>query len=95
MTFGPFLFMAPLALIGLISLPVIWYILRATPPTPRQEALPSLRLLDGVEPEEETPARTPWWVLLLRLGAAALNPLRCQGLTSPRPTLIRLSNSFK
>lgn len=72
MTFGPFLFMAPLALIGLIALPLIWYILRATPPTPRQEALPSLRLLDGVEPEEETPARTPWWVLLLRLGAAAL-----------------------
>jgi len=72
MTLGPFLFMAPLTLLGLIALPVIWYILRATPPTPKQAQLPSLRLLDEVEPREETPARTPWWVLLLRLGAAAL-----------------------
>ena len=72
MTLGPFLFMAPLTLLGLIALPVIWYILRATPPTPKQAQLPSLRLLDEVDPKEETPARTPWWVLLLRLGAAAL-----------------------
>ena len=72
MTLGPFLFMAPLTLLGLIALPVIWYVLRATPPTPKQAQLPSLRLLDDVEAKEETPARTPWWVLLLRLGAAAL-----------------------
>nr|WP_070961173.1 DUF4159 domain-containing protein [Hyphomonas sp. Mor2] len=72
MTLGPFLFMAPLTLLGLIALPIIWYILRATPPTPKQAQLPSLRLLDDVEAREETPARTPWWVLLLRLGAAAL-----------------------
>jgi hypothetical protein len=72
MILGPFLFMAPFALLGLISLPVIWYILRATPPAPKAADLPSLRLLDDVEPREETPARTPWWVLLLRLGAAAL-----------------------
>ncbi len=72
MTFGPFLFMAPLTLLGLIGLPIIWYILRATPPSPKQAQLPSLRLLEDVNAREETPARTPWWVLLLRLGAAAL-----------------------
>ncbi len=72
MTLGPYLFMAPLALLGLIALPVIWYVLRATPPAPKNAILPSLRLLDDVEPREETPARTPWWLLLLRLGAAAL-----------------------
>ncbi|MHA7899406.1 MAG: DUF4159 domain-containing protein [Henriciella sp.] len=72
MTLGPFLFMAPLTLIGLIALPIIWFILRATPPSPKQAQLPSLRLLEDVEPKEETPARTPWWILLLRLGAAAL-----------------------
>ena len=71
MTLGPFLFMAPWALIGLVSLPVIWWLLRATPPMPHEAALPSLRLLDGVEPREETPQQTPWWVLLLRLMAAA------------------------
>ncbi|MEL6727448.1 MAG: DUF4159 domain-containing protein [Pseudomonadota bacterium] len=80
MTLGPFLFMAPLTLLGLIALPVIWFILRATPPSPKQAQLPSLRLLDEVEPQEETPARTPWWILLLRLGAAALAIL---GLAQP------------
>lgn len=72
MTIGPFLFMAPLTLLSLIALPIIWYILRATPPSPKQAQLPSLRLLEDVDPKEETPARTPWWILLLRLGAAAL-----------------------
>ena len=71
MTIGPFLFGAPLALLGLIALPIIWYILRATPPTPKQAALPSLRLLDDYQPRDETPAKTPWWILLLRLVAAA------------------------
>ena len=52
MTLVPFLFMAPLTLIGLIALPIIWYILRATPPTPKQAQLPSLRLLDEVQPRE-------------------------------------------
>ncbi len=80
MTLGPFLFMAPLTLLGLIALPIIWFILRATPPSPKQAQLPSLRLLDDVEPQEETPARTPWWILLLRLGAAALAIL---GLAQP------------
>ncbi|MEO0714933.1 MAG: BatA domain-containing protein, partial [Pseudomonadota bacterium] len=72
MTLGPFLFGAPLALLGLIALPVIWWVLRATPPTPKDVELPSMRLLDGVDPREETPARTPWWILLIRLAAAAL-----------------------
>jgi hypothetical protein len=72
MTLGPFLFLAPFALLALIALPIIWWILRATPPMPQEAALPSLRLLDGIEPSEETPAHTPWWILLLRLAAAAL-----------------------
>lgn len=80
MTLGPFLFMAPLTLLGLIALPIIWFILRATPPSPKQAQLPSLRLLDGIAAKEETPARTPWWILLLRLGAAALAIL---GLAQP------------
>ena len=70
MTLGPFLFGAPLALLSLIALPVIWWILRATPPTPKEADLPSLRLLDELDPREETPARTPWWILLLRMLAA-------------------------
>jgi hypothetical protein len=63
---GPFLLGAPLALFALLALPVIWWVLRATPPAPKNAELPSLRLLEGVVPEEETPARTPWWVWLIR-----------------------------
>ena len=35
-------------------------------------SFPPLRLLRGLEDEEQTPAATPWWLLLLRLLAAAL-----------------------
>ena len=63
---GPFLLGAPLALFALLALPLIWWVLRATPPAPKNAELPSLRLLEGAVPEEETPSRTPWWVWLIR-----------------------------
>ncbi len=72
MSLGPILFLQPLALLGLLALPVLWLLLRATPPEPKRHALPSLALLDDLKPEEETPARTPWWLLLLRMLALAL-----------------------
>ena len=65
-------FAAPLALVALAGLPLLWWLLRVTPPSPRQETFPAIRLLLGLNPAEETPARTPWWLLLLRLTAAAL-----------------------
>ncbi|MCA8892048.1 MAG: DUF4159 domain-containing protein [Hyphomonas sp.] len=64
--FGPFLLGAPWALTALAALPIIWWILRATPPAPRDADLPSLRILEGAEPREETPVRTPWWIWLIR-----------------------------
>ncbi len=69
---GPFVFAAPLALAALIVLPIIWWVLRATPPAPRSAQLPSLRLLDDLDPREETPDRTPWWLLVMRLLAGVL-----------------------
>ncbi len=65
-------FAAPLALIALAGLPLLWWLLRVTPPAPRRETFPAIRLLLGLHATEETPARTPWWLLLLRLAAAAL-----------------------
>jgi hypothetical protein len=65
-------FGAPWLLTGLGALPVLWLLLRVTPPAPRTQKFPPLRLLLGLINEEETPARTPWWLLLLRLLAAAL-----------------------
>ena len=46
--------------------------MRVTPPLPRRTLFPPLKLLRGLEDEEQTPAATPWWLLLLRLLAAAL-----------------------
>lgn len=72
MSIGPFLFLQPWALLGLVALPILWLLLRATPPEPKRSALPSIALLDDLKPEEETPARTPWWLLLLRMVALGL-----------------------
>jgi hypothetical protein len=72
LSLGPLGFAAPLALIGLIALPVIWWLLRVTPPAPHRVRFPALRLLIGLRDEDETPAKTPWWLLALRLAAAAL-----------------------
>jgi hypothetical protein len=72
MTVGPILFMQPLALLGLLTLPILWLLLRATPPEPKRQMLPSLALLDDLRSEEETPQRTPLWLLLLRMLALAL-----------------------
>ncbi len=65
-------FGTPLALLGLLSLPVIWWLLRFTPPKPKQIKFPPIRILLGLPTQEETPDKTPWWLLLLRLGLAAL-----------------------
>ena len=68
----PIGFAQPLVLLGLLSLPVLWWLLRLIPPRPRQLSFPPARLLFDVVPKEETPARTPWWLTLLRLALTAL-----------------------
>src|SRR5580698_7975244 len=70
--FGAISFGTPWVLFALIALPVIWFLLRVTPPAPRRVIFPPLRLLLGLNAPQETPARTPWWLLLLRLFAAGL-----------------------
>jgi hypothetical protein len=69
---GPVAFAAPWVLAALAALPAIWWLLRVTPPAPRLVRFPAIRLLRDLVAEEETPARTPWWLLLLRLVLAAL-----------------------
>ncbi|MEO9904594.1 DUF4159 domain-containing protein [Nisaea sp.] len=72
LTLGPLAFASPWILAGLIALPAIWLLIRITPPAPRTVAFPAIRLLYGLQSPEETPDRTPWWLLLLRLLFAAL-----------------------
>lgn len=65
-------FGAPLVLFGLLSLPIIWWLLKLTPPRPQTETFPPLKILERVLKTEETPAKSPWWLTLLRLLLAAL-----------------------
>jgi hypothetical protein len=68
----PLAFAQPLVLLGLLSLPVLWWLLRLVPPRPRRIDFPPTRMLFDIAPKEETPSRTPWWLTLLRLLLAAL-----------------------
>ncbi len=68
----PFAFAYPPILFALIALPLIWFLLRVTPPKPRTESFPPTRLLLEISRKEEQPARTPWWLILLRCLVAAL-----------------------
>src|SRR3954463_1236717 len=69
---GSLAFASPWLLAALVALPGIWWLLRVTPPAPRRIVFPAIRLLLGLTPREETPARTPWWLILLRTVLAAL-----------------------
>ncbi|MFZ1171073.1 MAG: DUF4159 domain-containing protein [Bradyrhizobium sp.] len=75
----PLSFAEPMLLFGLLSLPVLWWLLRVMPPRPRRIEFPPTRLLFDIAPKEETPSRTPWWLTALRLAAAALIILAAAG----------------
>ncbi len=89
MNFLPFAFGSPLILAGLIALPVIWWLLRLTPPRPQEETFPPLRILAQVFKREEVPSKSPWWMTLLRLLIAALVILALASpVWNPRPVAL-------
>jgi hypothetical protein len=82
------IFTAPLVLLGLLALPFLLLLLRLTPPAARRVLFPPLALLRGLQAEERTPRNMPWWLLLLRLVAAALIILGLAGPSlNPPPAL--------
>src|SRR5580658_1292292 len=72
LSLGSLAFASPWLLSALVALPIIWWLLRVTPPAPRRIRFPAIRLLLGLTPREETPARTPLWLIVLRTILAAL-----------------------
>jgi len=72
LSLGLLAFASPGLLAALVGLPVIWWLLRVTPPAPRRIPFPALRLLLGLSQREETPAHTPLWLIVLRTILAAL-----------------------
>ena len=69
---GPLSFAAPWALAFLLVLPLLWWLLRVMPPSPRRLIFPAIRLLLGLRNKEQTTANTPWWLVLLRMVVAAM-----------------------
>jgi Domain of unknown function (DUF4159)/Aerotolerance regulator N-terminal len=69
---GALAILQPWWLAALAALPILYWLLRVTPPAPRYARFPAIRLLLALQPKEETPAQTPLWLLLLRLLIAAL-----------------------
>jgi hypothetical protein len=69
---GALTFALPWVLTALAALPLVWLLLRVTPPAARKLAFPAIRLLFGLTSPEKSSARTPWWLMLLRLTCIAL-----------------------
>ena len=65
------IFAQPWLLVAFAALPVVWWLVRASPPAPRTQLFPALRLLADLRSTVEQPARTPPWLLILRLAAAS------------------------
>ncbi len=85
----PLAFASPLVLAALAALPALWWLLRVTPPRPRAIPFPPLRLIMDLLPEREKPARTPPWLLLLRIAIAALVIVAAAGpVWNPRTTSV-------
>lgn len=70
-TIGPLGFAAPLLLVALTALPILWIFLRAVPPAPIRRRFPGVALLLGLTDDETQTDKTPWWLLLLRMLAVA------------------------
>ncbi|TXM70521.1 DUF4159 domain-containing protein [Methylobacterium sp. WL69] len=100
----PLTFAAPLALAALIALPALWFLLRVTPPRPRRIDFPPLAIMADLLPRRETPARTPPWLLILRLLVAAFlilavsgpvwNPSGLGGEAGRTPLVVLIDNGF-
>ena len=61
------IFAAPWVLSRLLALPLLWWLLRVTPPAPRSQSFPAIRLLAGLQRDGGDP------------GAHALVAARCCG----------------
>lgn len=98
----PLTFLYPWLLVALALLPALWWLLKMTPPAAKRIPFPALRLLVGLRAEEETPARTPLWLAILRMVLAALivlalaHPIWGGGLriTGDGPVVLAVDDGF-
>jgi len=103
-TLGTLGLVNPWLLAALIALPVLWWLLRAIPPSPKLQIFAGVRLLFGLEDSEREASKTPWWLLALRLLALAaviigfagpvLNPSTRLGPAGEGPVLILMDQGW-
>jgi len=79
MGLGALSFASPWLLLGFAAVPLIWWLLRFTPPMPKRVVFPGTRLLAGLQSRERTPARSPWWLTALRILIVSLVILALSG----------------
>ncbi len=72
LSLGSLAFASPWLLAGLAALPILWWLLKVTPPAPRHVRFPAIALLFDLKEQEQTPHKTPLWLVLLRMLLAAL-----------------------
>lgn len=72
--------LAPWMLLGLLALPVVWWLLHALPPAPRVQSFPPMALLRALNAPPPDAISAPLWRLLLRCAAVGLLVL---GLAQP------------
>ena len=65
-------FASPWIFAGAAALPLVWLLLRLTPPTVKQINFPAIRLLFNLDPTQRTTAQTPPWLIILRLAILIL-----------------------
>ena len=69
---GPIGLAEPLVLLGLLALPLLWFLLRNLPPPARMQDFPPVALLGGLRDKETETNSIPLWLRLVRLAALAI-----------------------
>lgn len=77
---GMVTFLNPWALMGLLALPLLWWIVRVTPPPERRYTFPPIRVFAESFPGAPPPKGAPPWLVMIRLLCAILAVL---GLAQP------------
>ncbi|WP_135080425.1 DUF4159 domain-containing protein [Terasakiella sp. SH-1] len=94
---------SPWALSALLLLPLLWQLLKVTPPKPTVIKFPAVRILQELSTSQTLATNTPWWILLLRsliaisLIIAMTGPRLNQTestLSSDRPHIILIDNDW-
>jgi len=72
LSLGPLSFAAPWVLLAIATMPLIWLLLRITPPVTQNISFPPVRFLFDLKTKDQIAARTPPWLLILRLIIVAM-----------------------